>query len=173
MQALFWALSQTYIYNKLTFKWSSVSPGLQGHGLRLHGKHQTESCSNTSQRLRVATQGDSREYECINQRVTWKDKDEEGADPSDDTDDLADVRYKHGYEQCRHYPQDRQHIAAAAFKRHRRNAVTPSPPAQEGVLDHWSDERNGCDFDPLVCLQNLFKLPPIKLSFVKSKLWLR
>ncbi len=32
------------------------------------------------------------------QSVTWKDEDEEGTDPSDDTDDLADVWDKHGNE---------------------------------------------------------------------------
>lgn len=31
---------------------------------------------------------------------TWKDEDEEGADAPDHTDDLADVRDKHGDEQC-------------------------------------------------------------------------
>jgi len=34
-----------------------------------------------------------------NQHATWEDKDEKGADPSDDADDLADVGYKHSDEQ--------------------------------------------------------------------------
>lgn len=48
--------------------------------------------------------------------VTWEDEDEKGTDPSNDTDDLADVGYKHGNEQRHRYPQDCQHVAAPAFK---------------------------------------------------------
>lgn len=68
--------------------------------------------------------------------VTWKDEDEEGADAPDHADDLADVRDKHGNEQCCYYPQDRQHVAAAAFQFRYHPAVAPSPPAQQGLLDH-------------------------------------
>ncbi len=74
-----------------------------------------------------------------NQSVTWEDEDEKGADPSDDTDDLADVWYEGGDEQRHRDPQDCQHVAAAAFKLQRHHAVTPPPPAQQGVLDHGSD----------------------------------
>lgn len=69
--------------------------------------------------------------------VTWKDEDEEGADAPNHTDDLADVRHKHGDEQCRYYPQNRQHVAAAAFQLRYHPAIAPSPPAQQGFLDHW------------------------------------
>ena len=38
------------------------------------------------------------EYES-EQSVTWEDEDEKGTDPSNNTDDLADVWYKDGDEQ--------------------------------------------------------------------------
>lgn len=68
--------------------------------------------------------------------VTWEDEDEKGADPSDDTDDLADVWHKDGNEKCHCDPQDCQGITAAAFKLLCHYAITPPPPTQQGVLDH-------------------------------------
>lgn len=70
---------------------------------------------------------------------TWKDEDEEGTDSSNDADDFADVGHKHGDEQCHCYPQDCQHIAAAAFCLHGHHTLTAPPPAQQRVLDHGSD----------------------------------
>lgn len=49
-----WSEFKTYI----TFSFSFSSPGVPGHWFRLHGKHQTESCSNTSQGLRDVTRPD-------------------------------------------------------------------------------------------------------------------
>lgn len=73
---------------------------------------------------------------CHDKSVTWEDEDEKGADPSDDTDDLADVWHKYGDEKCYCYPQDCQYVSAAAFKLHRHCTVVPPPPAQQRVLDH-------------------------------------
>lgn len=81
--------------------------------------------------------------EICSRHVTWKDENKESADPSDDTDDLADVWHKHGDEHGHRYPQDRQHVAAAAFKLRGHCAITPPPPAQQGVLDHRSDDQEG------------------------------
>lgn len=74
-----------------------------------------------------------------NQIVTWEYKDEKGTDPSDDTDDFADVWYKDSNEKRHCNPQDCQHVAAPAFKLHCHHSITLSPPPQEGVLNHRSD----------------------------------
>lgn len=52
----FTVIIQRQINNTFTRRLSS--PGIPGHGLRLHGKHQTESCSNEAQGLKDATQFD-------------------------------------------------------------------------------------------------------------------
>lgn len=69
--------------------------------------------------------------------LTWEDENEEGADASDDTDDLADVWEEHGDDQRGYEPQHRQRVAAAVLKLRRPPAATPSPPAQQRLLDHW------------------------------------
>lgn len=73
---------------------------------------------------------------CITKRTTWKDKDEEGTDASDDADDLADVWYEHGNEQCHRYPQHCQCVSAAAFELHCHRAAAIPPPAEQQVLYH-------------------------------------
>lgn len=130
-------LDQYLQYINILMKFSS--PGLPGHRLRLHGKHQTESCSNTSRGLMPATRFTAVSISRMNS-VTWENKDEEGADPSDDTDDLAYVWYKHSDEQRHGNPQDRQHVPTATFKLQCPHAITPPPPAQQGVLDYRSNE---------------------------------
>lgn len=74
-----------------------------------------------------------------NESATREDEDEEGADPSNDADDLTDVRHVHGDEQRHGDPRERQRVAAAPFKRRRHHAVMHPPPAQHGVLDHGPD----------------------------------
>lgn len=134
---LHWIITQTHIYFTLTFKWLFFSPGIPGNWLRLHGKHQTESCSNTNIGFKACSAFD-RIWICT-QRITWENKDKKGTDPSNDTDDFTDVWHKDGDEQRHRDPEHCQHVAAAAFKLRCHHAVTSPPPTQQGVLDHWSD----------------------------------
>lgn len=80
--------------------------------------------------------------EVYNKSNTWEDEDEKGADPSNDTDDFTDVRYKHSDDKCHSYPHNCQQVPAAFFKLRQDHTITLPPPTQQRVLDHWSaDER--------------------------------
>lgn len=89
-----------------------------------------------SLRGRSQVQGENGRYRRARRTLTWEDENEEGADASDDTDDLADVWEKHGDDQRGYEPQHRQRVAAAFLKLRHPPAATPSPPAQQRLLDH-------------------------------------
>lgn len=70
---------------------------------------------------------------------TWENEDEKGADSSNHTDDLADVRHKYGEEQRHRDPQHRHSVAASPLQL--RGALTRTPPPQQLVLDDRPGEQ--------------------------------
>lgn len=73
--------------------------------------------------------------------LTWKNEDKEGADSSDNTNDLADVWHEYGNEQGHRDPQHRHNIPAPPLQLRHCDAVTRTTPPQQVVLDYRPEEQ--------------------------------
>ena len=75
-------------------------------------------------------------YSNIHLHLTGEDEDEEGADPSDDPDDLTHVRNKHGDEESDGDPDHCKNHSALFLKGMCDHTVTPALNTLHQVQDH-------------------------------------